>query len=1033
MFNKKWLPFFGLGILVSCAVALYFAFSKYAYTELLTQQAEQLKNSNSAVYKAMTSSLNDVRRKVEFLHATPPVSGIARAYLNAGVDPADSTTLAQWRKRLETIFVAFIQSYPEVKQIRLIGHADNGREIVRVDRRDGKVVITPEALLQAKGSTNYFADITKLNANEYYVSDITLNREHGVVETPIWPALRVAKPIFDENYKFFGFLMVNINASELLDTLQSTVNREGQALYVLNDAGYFISSPYENQNYGFDLGNSELRWQVLTDTTEPPLSGKVQAAYIDNVRHLILASRVYLSTKDSRSLTFVTGISNIQIQALWEKQRDYIIFIIAIIVLVVVGIIYIYQNYLDKLLKLYNDQSRYEALISGSSDAILNIDEDGNILSCNDSASYLFGLSEKEAKQKTIGDILGRNSTAQNLDNALLSGVIKQRSAVALELDIELSNNNTRTLNINLSPVTPKNEAIQPSVAAIIRDVTEAKSYQHKIIAINESLEQQVSERTKQLALATEQAQEANKTKSAFVANISHEIRTPLNGIGGMLELLNREALTDKQSSYLGMAKASVATLTVLINDLLDLTKIESGKLDIEPNPFNLIETVSSVIATMNLKALEKGLALYVDFTDVQHENLIADSYRLKQIIINLLGNALKFTDSGHILIKVGTKLIATDVVVDIAVHDTGMGISKAQQQKLFRPFTQASASIAKDFGGTGLGLSIAKQLVSLMGGEISVQSSEGQGSVFKFTIIAQYDENADYKAVAPALAAVKCYVLVKEHLERDIILRQLKAWQCQAEELNSVEAFFALTDESLPDLIISDNASLNDKFAQWHAQKAETKKCKLILIKDIHDIEPQVHESERCVYQERPILPISLLMAYKTLRHPEIQYKAVSKPTASIVHKHTNSYRVLIVDDNEINRFVAQGLLEKHPIVSLIATNGEDALHVMRELKDAERLDLVLMDCQMPIMNGFEATERIRKGEVGEALQNIPIIAMTAGAMAGDKDTCTQSGMNDFISKPLDPVIFETKVLHWLSTTKQFDDESCKTSVSSG
>ena len=1025
--NRNWLPFVGIIIVLLSALAVYFGFSGYTYTQLNKQQSELLDKANALAVKTVSDSLQESISEVEFLHATPPVSGIARAQLHGGIDPKDGTTTQQWRKRLETIFTAYLQTNSEIRQIRYIGKADNGKEIVRVVRSAGKVVVTPPDLLQPKADSDYFRDILQLNTNEHYISDVTLNREHGRVETPIWPTFRVAKPVFDENYVFFGFIILNIDASNLLDAIQNSAKNSGYSLFAIDQNGYFIASPYEELTFGFDLGNENVRWDVLTDKADIPWAGKITKLTVDDVNYTLIGRKVLLSGKGNRALHIVSGLPEASLDEMWAKQRNYIILLIAALVLVLAAVIYAYQHFLNKLLKLYNDQSRYEAIISGSSDAILNVDKYGNILSCNESASYLFGLSEEDAKEKNIRELLPPAPTETGLDSQVFQDVIDKNNAISVEMEIALNSNKSKTFLINLSPVIPQNEALKASVAAIIRDITETKDYQSKIIAINESLEHQVADRTRELMEATKQAITANQTKSAFVANISHEIRTPLNGIGGMLELLNREKLTDKQSSYLSMAKSSVSTLSVLINDLLDLSKIESGKLDIEPNSFNIIETVSSVIATMVFKAQEKGFALHVDFSDVHHENLIADSYRLKQVIINLIGNAIKFTDKGYVLVAVSTKLAGKNVIAEVTVKDTGIGISASQQEKLFRPFTQADASIAKEFGGTGLGLSISKQLVNLLGGEISVKSVENEGSEFTFSIQALIDPNADYKVVAPVMAGTKCHVLIRNELERTLLIQQLNVWQAQSEILDSVSDLYTFPDNLLPDLIISDEECLDAEFITWQQKKAGKKKCKLLFISNINSSSHVVTENDIRAQITRPILPMQILLSFKLLRHPELKH-AVSEDNSPLPVENgygSEKYNVLIVDDNEINRFVAEGLLEKYPITTLTAQNGAEAISIIKEQVENNPLHLVLMDCQMPVMNGFEATKLIRAGEAGSQAASIPIIAMTAGAMSGDKDSCIQSGMNDFISKPLEPSVFEAKVMQWLGKMKKINADS--------
>lgn len=1014
--NKKRLTYLGFAFLVVLSAGLYYSVAEYSYSLLMSQQSDKLKKNNQELYSLINSTLTEFRRKVDFLHSTPPVSGIARAQRHNGVDPFDDTTLQQWQKRLETIFVAFIQSNPEIKQIRFIGASDNGRELVRVESREGKVLITPQEFLQQKGDTEYFTQTIKLPSNEFYTSDISLNREHGLIDMPMWPTIRIAKTVFDENYAPFGLIIINIDASAILNELQSQAESENQLLYILNDEGYFVSAPQSNLTFGFDLGNTELRWQHFTHGADLPSLGQVTTVTFDGSSHYFTASKILLSTRENRPIFVLTGLAENQVQQAWNNQRNYIVLLITILVLIVLGIIYVYQHYLGKLLELYNDQSRYEALISGSSDAILNIDQNGHILSCNDSASYLFGLSEKKAQTKKITDLISGVFKQQELNEELLSSVISKKAPISLELDVVTSNDSVKTFSINLSPVTPKNDAISPSVAAIIRDISESKNYQNKIIAINASLEQQVSERTRELALATQQAQEANRTKSAFVANISHEIRTPLNGIGGMLELLNREPLTDKQAGYLNMAKSSVSTLTFLINDLLDLTKIESGKLDIDAHSFNLIEIISSVVATMNLRAKEKGLAFYVDCSAIEHENLITDSYRLKQILINLLGNAIKFTRTGYILVTATTRYSGDHVVAEFAVKDTGIGITEEQQQKLFRPFTQANSSVTKEYGGTGLGLSISKQLVGLLNGEITLQSTPGKGSIFTFNITAQEDKTADYKVVAPLMTGTKCHLLLSDNVERDILTKQLKVWQTFVRDVKSADEWYGLSAEALPDLIVCDIALLDSKFATWYEGIDKGNKCKLIILGGSEENKTLLKESEHIAYEERPVLPVHFLLTYKMLRHPEIKRKRAVNVSQKVAKEAERQFSVLVVDDNEINRFVAQGLLEKHPVITYAAKNGQDAIALIKEINTTSHLDLILMDCQMPVMNGFEATKCIRKGEAGETAANTPIIAMTAGAMAGDKDSCIQAGMDDFIAKPIEPALFEAKVLNWLN-----------------
>ncbi|HJS14356.1 MAG TPA: ATP-binding protein [Rheinheimera sp.] len=1016
-FNKKWLPFIICTALFFCIGLLYWTLSANGYNNLITQQSETLIHNNTSINASLQSHLNETRQKVSFLHATPPVAGLSRSIPNNDLDPLEGNSTEQWKKRLRTTFAAYLETNPDIKQIRLIGKQNNGKEIVRVERQSDRIVITPDELLQEKGNTPYFQQIEKLPPNEEYISDITLNREYGVIENPSWPTFRVAKTVYDENFRFFGFVIINFDASTLLNYLHKDIKDTTEQLYILNSDGYFIAAPTPSMTFGFDLEQPEAKWKHFTSDSPLPLENKVAQIEFEAYPHFMTGSKVVLSVRENRNLYIISALPETALQALWSKQRQNILLILFSVFALTLLIVYGYQKFLNKVLALYDDQSRYEAIVAGSSDAIISIDLSGNILNWNTSASYLFGLSEEVARRKKIHELILPLNTKQ-LDESLLHEVVANSTPVNLELETLSNSGKHQILSVSLSPVVPKNAETEPSVAALVRDITEARLNQEKIVAVNESLEKQVLERTKELELATEQALAANKTKSAFVANISHEIRTPLNGIGGMLELLTRESLTSKQLSYLSMAKGSVATLTVLINDLLDLSKMESGKLDIEYAEFNLVDMASSVMATMAHKAQEKGLSLHLDCTAVHYEHLISDAYRIKQVLINLLGNAVKFTEQGSVSLTISSIQVNAKAQIQVAITDTGIGISSEQIEKLFRPFTQAHSSIAKTFGGTGLGLSISKQLVNLLGGDIQVTSQPEHGSTFSFQLPADIDHSADYKVVGPLLLGIKTAVLMPEGIEKQILLRQLRLWKAQATELTSSKELYNASKDKLPELLIVQNSCIDPEFSAWQQQQVIHKKCKLILLcDDLSDDHYLMPEYEACVHLNKPLLPLQFISAYKKLRHPHSEHHnselSIFNPAST---KGVNTFRVLVADDNEINRLVAKGLLEKYPIETLMAKNGAEAVELLKEMQGSNPVQLVLMDCQMPVLNGFEATEQIRQGAAGDSMKNIPIIALTAGAMAGDRDSCLQAGMNDFISKPIEPAVFEGKVMLWLN-----------------
>ncbi|GAB3476386.1 ATP-binding protein [Marinomonas epiphytica] len=1015
--DKKLIPTSGIVVAFVCCVLCYAGFSYYFEKRISEQQVERLLVLNETTQRIFTQRVSEARNKVGFLHGIPSVEGLRRAIENEGVDPKDGISQALWKASMTTSFLAFLQSNPDIQQIRFIGRANNGRELVRVERRAGQISAVPEELLQEKKDTDYFKAIEKLNPNQDYQSNVSLNREYGEIETPIWPTLRIAKPVFDDEYRFFGFVIINLRAESYFEILGRQYVPSPAKLYVIDDDGYFLVAPNREIEFGFDLGHSDYNWFDYTQSASLPEHAVATPVQINGKDAIVVASDYSLSQKDGRKIYFISSLSNSELKAIWADQRNLIVILIAALFAVIVGVIIAYQRYLTRIMSLHEGNSRYEAIISGSSDAIVSIDRLGRVINWNDSASYMFGMNEMQAKRKNIEDIIRVKNSDTPFSVELVDSIIKNNRPVNMEVETESNTGKLQVLSVSLSPVVPRNVSIPPSVAALIRDITESRINQQKIEAINDTLERQVEDRTRQLELATQEAMNANQTKSAFVANISHEIRTPLNGIGGMLELLSRERLSSKQSGYVRMAADSVATLTVLINDLLDLTKIESGKLDIEVEPINLIESVSSVVSSMSLKAQEKGLELYLDCRNVRFENVISDDYRVKQILINLLGNALKFTDKGHVLIKIESNASLNNdnkIMIDIAITDSGIGISEEQQKRLFKPFTQANSSIAKNFGGTGLGLSISKQLASLLGGDIKVTSSEGEGSTFTLSFQSDKDPHSDFKALGPLLLGYRCLLLLEDEIYTEILKDQIQAWNAQLGLCKDVNCLYKLKEEELPDFIIVQNSLLDEHFAAWHREQLGKMKCKVLLVCTGEESEKVwLDPSNTCIHIIPPILPLELLNAYRNLHASmpvEINHEVIE--TADQVEE--NQFNVLVVDDNEINRVVAQGLLEKLPINIYLAKNGEEAVSFVKE-QGVNNLDLVLMDCQMPVMNGFEATEVIRSGQAGEGLKNLTIIAMTAGNMAGDKEACIAAGMNDFISKPIDPVGFERKILSWL------------------
>jgi PAS domain S-box-containing protein len=542
----------------------------------------------------------------------------------------------------------------------------------------------------------------------------------------------------------------------------------------------------------------------------------------------------------------------------------------------------------------------------------------------------------------------------------------------------------------------------------VVQDITERKLAEEKLLTYADELEKKNLE----LDMALIKAEEATRAKSEFLANMSHEIRTPMNGIIGMTEMLLDTELTDQQRDYAEMVKLSGESLLGIINDILDFSKIEAGKLELETVDFDLHNMLDDFAAMISINAHENGLEFICAAAPDVPPSVRGDPGRLQQVLTNLAGNAIKFTQKGEIVIYVTMQAeTETEALLRFSVRDTGIGIPENKKCHLFSKFYQADTSTTREYGGTGLGLAISKQLVEMMGGRIGVESEEGKGSEFWFTI--NFAKQSDTKC-----KKVNCRNILNSHIllvddnatNREILNKQISSWGAKVEEavdgLTALQALYCAYEDSKPFNVVILDMHMpgmdGESLARFIKSDKKLKNTPLIMLCSLGQLpDPHNLEESYCASNlTKPVKHLELLNALSDILSVG-KHKHKLQSGVDFLSNHyevQTNLRILLAEDNIVNQKVAQSMLQKMGYRVNTVANGKKAIKALEVLP----YGLILMDVQMPEMDGFEAARHIRDPQSAVLDHNIPIIAMTAHAMKGDKERCFQAGMNDYIAKPV-------------------------------
>ena len=530
-----------------------------------------------------------------------------------------------------------------------------------------------------------------------------------------------------------------------------------------------------------------------------------------------------------------------------------------------------------------------------------------------------------------------------------------------------------------------------------------------------DELESRILERTRSLELAiaesraaAERAEAASRSKSEFLARMSHEIRTPMNGVLGMTELLTATGLSDLQQRYARMIHQSAESLLGIINDVLDFSKIEAGKMELDIAPFNMRETLEDAVALLSERAASKGLELICDIPPVMHPTFLGDGPRLRQVLINLLGNAVKFTSEGQVILR--ARIVAKTATANsilIEVEDTGIGIKPENQALIFESFSQEDGSTTRRYGGTGLGLAISRQLVGLMGGELGVRSQAGSGSTFHFTIELPAEMSA-HEELEPARLTHARALIVDDHATNlEILASQLGSWGMEVSMASTGSKALEIMQRQAEDpfdvLLLDMHMPGMDGLMVARAIKASpalTGPAIIMLSSTAASVaRSEWREAGVAAWLAKPVRQhqlkeslVTVLTGWRAARSDSIQSVHVLAPASTVC-----SRKVLLVEDNPVNQEVARGMLATLGATVVSAWHGREALDALRQ----QTFDVVLMDCHMPELDGYQATRSFREWETRHARARTPILALTANAMQGDEQKCLAAGMDAYLAKP--------------------------------
>ncbi|HSG51838.1 MAG TPA: response regulator, partial [Rheinheimera sp.] len=903
---------------------------------------------------------------------------------------------------------AYMLASNDVFQVRLIHHT--GKELVRAERKGNSVLHVPETQLQNKADRPYFVETLKLTNGAVFTSDIEPNSENGKIERPIRPTWRFATPLLSKQNKPFGIIVINVDVSYTFSLLHSHIS-DKEFIYLTAVNGDFVLSPNQQETFASSQ-NTTLNWDKKYTSARAPygLTDNSISTW-HNQNSAIIAARQNFKPNYASSAGSIGIFATYDIAEIYDDLLTFSASMtLALVLLGSVGSVLVYFNWLSylraaqarrinqQLAEQRSKDKMFESLTELSPEAMIICDIAGNIVLVNSQAEKLYSYSRHEMIGNRIDMLLPERIKPHHQQH--MAGFIQAPRNRAMGDGKELFSIDAFGLEfpveVSLSPIQLDDRML---IASSVRNISERKT-------IEQSLNNAIAE-----------AKRASAAKGAFLANMSHEIRTPLNAVIGLTHLLKEQNLAPAQVSLVDKIALAGRSLLGIVNDVLDLAKIEANELTINEVSCNLKTLLEELHSVFSTQAEAKGLQFILTIDESTPPYVITDATMLRQILTNLLGNALKFTKQGHIQLKVepvdATDLPSSQAMLRFAVIDTGIGISKAAQDKIFLPFNQEDDSTNRRFGGTGLGLSIVSNMTAILRGTLGVNSEPGIGSEFWLQLPMAVQDEPDETDLSNTDSLL--IMLAEDNDDdRERLEQMSKSLGWRVEAFSDGEALVRAYDskyqnnQPLADVLVLDwqMPTMDGITAIYklHDQYG-IENLPAILVISAYEIDNiKALDVKRVVnhYLHKPITSSDLFNAVHevVVKHTGNTDRVIGLTKVDAIKaKWLPGVKVLVVDDSQINLEVVESILKLNGAEVTTAESGASAIEYIRN--HHAQIDIVLMDVQMPIMDGLEATTYIRKAL---KLQALPIIALTAGTLEEERKNAIFAGMDDFLTKPIEP-----------------------------